>query len=112
MTQLLVNPIFWIFGGGTIIALVAILSDKIVEAMKLRAKEREKLAARALTGEEALFSLGAAEDIRALNTRIDGLERRLDRLVDALEKGRDVETARSRRLDGVETEEPPVVRQT
>ncbi len=105
MTALLTNPLFLIFGGGCAVAIVAIVSARVTQVMKMRMQERESLRQQTMAGEQALFGLGAQEDLRALHRRVDGIESQLGRLVtlvEGLAAGPAPTEPQARRLDPVQ----------
>jgi len=83
--ELLDSPVFWIFGGGTVIALVAIVVDGIIKSQKLRAQEREQERERERESNRALLGLTESDDMAGLKLRIEALEQDVARLEKLLE---------------------------
>lgn len=77
---LLGNPVFWIFGGGTIVVLAGLITDAMTKSQKLRAQERERERERERESHRALLGLTESDDIAGLKLRIEALEQDVARL--------------------------------
>jgi len=74
MHDLMGNPIFWIFGGGTIIALVGILAELAGKVIKMREKERAARLRADAQAEADLFGWVTVDEFNRLRARVDALE--------------------------------------
>lgn len=72
---LLESPMFLIFGGGAIIAIVAILTDYLHKREELRAKERERSRRHEQEIERRLLGLDGSDAVEGISLRLQALER-------------------------------------
>lgn len=65
------------------VPIIAILSNTVIKLAKMRMEHRPPT--RELTGEQALFGLTAAEDLRDLKGRMDRLEAQIAQIAQAVQ---------------------------
>jgi hypothetical protein len=86
--------------AGCSIPIVALIGKTIVQLVEMRQGVAPHPAAGELTGEQALFGISAAEDLRDLKQRMDRLESQIASIANAVQgSGRPAPT---RSLDPVE----------
>jgi hypothetical protein len=90
------------------IPILAIVCGMVVKLAKLRFEQRpaQPVAPRELSGEEALFGLSAAEDLRDIRERLDRLEGQVSQVVRAVQAVVPAPAQAARSLDPIV--EPPV----
>jgi hypothetical protein len=97
---------------GLGIPMVAIICKTVISLAEMRPQNAPPPEPRELTGEEALFGISAAEDLRELKQRMDRLEGQIATIANAVQGG--ARTAPARSLDPIESvppQEPPIVEQ-
>jgi len=92
MHDLMGNPIFWIFGGGTVIALVGILAELAGKVIKMREKERAARLRADAQAEADMFGWVAVDEFNRLRARVDALEAQLGQGTERPETVRRVQT--------------------
>lgn len=96
--EIAIVALLLIFG----IPIIAILSNTVIKLVEMRMKNQPPpLAASELSGEQALFGLSAAEDLRELKARMDRMESQISQIAGALQGAK----AAPRTLDPIV--EPP-----
>ncbi len=118
MAELFQNPVFTIFACVSVIAVAGIFFGCATRMVRLHIQDRENQRRFEAEREGALFALGSPEDARSLDERIGGLEKRLDRFGEALDRIAQASgsvpvvapTVGARRLD--EVSEPPLAQET
>ncbi len=92
-----------------LVGVVAIVCGMITKLAQIRSegRPRREETGRELTGEEALFGLAAAEDLRDLKGRMDRIEGRIDQIARALEALAPMRPTAARTLEPVAPETPP-----
>jgi hypothetical protein len=92
------------------VVIPGIVAIKVIEA---RTKQRQVREKEQLSGEQALFGLSAAEDLRDLKQRMGAVESQISEIASAVRSmaAAPVRTARSLDAFAEEPAEPPVVEQ-